>query len=130
MYDVEGRYYVVDLPGYGYARASRGERAAFRRLLEQYLTGRETLTGVIWLLDIRHDPSADDRAMGELLAAHEVPVLVAVTKADKLPLRRRGPRRAEIAAAVAIPEDQCILTSMTKRLGIMDLRDSMEALVA
>ena len=130
MYDVEGRYYLVDLPGYGYARAPKGERAAFRRLLERYLTGRDALAGAVWLLDIRHDPSRDDQAMGDLLAAHQMPVLVALTKSDKLPLGRRRDRRRVIAGAVGIPEEQCIMTSARTNLGIADLRASIEELVA
>ena len=130
MYDVDGRYYLVDLPGYGYARASQAERAAFHRLLEQYLTAREALAGVVWLLDIRHDPSPDDRAMGDLLAAREVPLVAALTKADKLPHGRRAGRRTEIAAALGIPEDQCITTSAKTKAGIADLRGSIKGLVA
>lgn len=128
VYTVDEAYYLVDLPGYGYARTSKQERAGFRRLLEGCLTGREALAGAVWLLDIRHAPSRDDRAMGELLAAHAVPVLIALTKADKLPVGQRTTRRRELALATGVPADQCILTSAKTKLGIPDLRDSIEAL--
>ena len=85
-------FYLVDLPGYGFARASKPDRAAFRRLLESYLQGRDTLAGVVWLLDIRHDLSEEDRAVRALLSASERPVLPVLTKADK-------PEDAGIAAA-------------------------------
>lgn len=128
VYEVEGAYYFLDLPGYGYARTSKQERAGFRALLEGCLTHREALTGVVWLLDIRHAPSRDDRAMGALLAAREVPVLIALTKADKVPPGQRRTRRRALAEATGVPEDQCILTSAKTKLGIPDLRDSIEAL--
>ncbi|HET8650803.1 MAG TPA: ribosome biogenesis GTP-binding protein YihA/YsxC, partial [Gemmatimonadales bacterium] len=77
-------FYLIDLPGYGFARASKSNRLAYRRLIDRSLRERSSLTGVIWLLDIRHDPSADDRAIQELLIESGRPVLVALTKADKL----------------------------------------------
>src|SRR3954463_11268526 len=69
-------FYLVDLPGYGFARAGRAARAGYRHLIERYLLERPTLAGVVWLLDIRHDPSADDRAIQELLVRSGRPVLV------------------------------------------------------
>jgi GTP-binding protein len=54
-------FYLVDLPGYGWSRASQAERTGFRKLLDGYLNRRERLAGVVWLLDVRHTPSDDDR---------------------------------------------------------------------
>ena len=62
-------FYLVDLPGYGWARASKKARATYRSLVRGYLQNRTTLHGVVWLLDIRHPPSADDREMQNLLAS-------------------------------------------------------------
>jgi GTP-binding protein len=128
VYNVAGRYYLVDLPGYGYARVSRGERAAFARLLGEYLTARSALVGVVWLMDARRTPTPEDVAVGERLAAQRLPVLVAVTKADKL---RTGERRARLSAILdqlALPEDQGLFTSSTTREGIDDLRSAVVAL--
>jgi GTP-binding protein len=85
-------FYMVDLPGYGYARASHGERAAYRRMLERFIRERPSLSGVVWLLDIRHAPSRDDADFQELLAASGRPVLPVLTKSDKL--NRAGQARA------------------------------------
>src|SRR3989442_6430712 len=74
--------YFLDLPGYGYARAGKEQRAGFRRLL-RYALERERLRGVVWLLDIRHAPSVDDRAMQDALVEGETHVLAALTKGDK-----------------------------------------------
>ena len=64
--------YLLDLPGYGFARASKGELTAFRGLLKHVVT-RQRLAGVVWLLDIRRDPSPDDRAMQDAFAAAGIP---------------------------------------------------------
>jgi GTP-binding protein len=77
-------FYLVDLPGYGYARVARGTRNAFARLVEQYLYGRESLRLVVLLVDIRHRPSAEDRAMYEWLVHFKVPAVIVATKADKI----------------------------------------------
>src|SRR5207249_11119392 len=86
-------FYFLDLPGYGYARASRGRRTGFRRLVARTLD-REGLVGAVWLLDLRHDPSVDDRTMQDALAAAGTRVLAALTKSDKLPRGQRL-RRAD-----------------------------------
>ena len=128
MFRVDSGWYLVDLPGYGFARASRADRTAFRNLVSTFVARREPLAGVVWLLDIRRDPSDDDLVMAERLAARGVPLLAAITKADKLPFGQRDARVRAIAAAVGLPLDQCVPTSATAGLGIDDLRDSIEAL--
>ena len=122
-----GSRYLLDLPGYGYARAGKAQRAGFRRLVHGVLR-RPGLTGVVWLLDIRHDPSPEDRAMQDTLAAAGVPVLAALTKGDKLPKGQRARRLAALRDALALDPDQVIVTSARTRDGIADLRDSVGAL--
>jgi GTP-binding protein len=127
---VDGRWYLVDLPGYGFAQVSRSERASFQELLGGYVDTRERLAGVIWLLDIRRDPSEEDLEMGERFAGRGVPLLVAITKADKLTRTNQQARVREIVRAAGIDADQAILTSAQTGEGIDDLRDSIAALVA
>ncbi len=128
MFEWDERLYLVDLPGYGYARVSHAARRAFRALLRDYLTMREPVAGVVWLLDARREPSADDREMGALLVDRGVPVLIAVTKADKLNRATRQAQLAAIADAVGVPEDQCVATSTRTREGIDALREAIEGL--
>ena len=123
-----GGHYFLDLPGYGYARAGKADRTAFRRLLAHALE-RERLAGVVWLLDIRHAPSVDDRAMQDLLAAGATNVLAAFTKGDKLPARQRTLREAELRANLGLDADQVIVTSAKTGEGIVELREAMMALV-
>jgi GTP-binding protein len=122
-------FYLVDLPGYGYARAGKAARAGYRRLVDRYLLERPTLAGVVWLLDVRHDPSKEDREMQDLLVRSGRPVLVALTKGDKLTRSAQAVRPRELAAALGLHEDQVQLTSTTSRLGITDLADSIMAAV-
>ena len=130
VYNIENRFYLVDLPGYGYAKASRSERRGFQSLVQAYLSTRQELAGVVWLLDGRRDPSAEDRAAAELLSERGLPVLAAITKADKLGRSRRAEQARAISAALELEEDQCIVTSSRTRDGIQELGDAIDALLA
>jgi len=121
--------YFLDLPGYGYARASKSDRAVFARLLRHALT-RARLRGVVWLLDLRREPSPDDRAMQDRLAEAATPVLAVLTKSDKLTHGGRVERARALTAALALDEDQVLVTSARTALGIPDLRDAIAALAA
>ncbi|MGE5762293.1 MAG: GTP-binding protein [Gemmatimonadota bacterium] len=120
-------FYLLDLPGYGYARASKPDRAAFARIVHHVLH-RPRLSGVVWLLDIRHDPSAGDRAMQDLLAGAGTRVLAAVTKSDKLAPAQRRARETALRQLLAFDEDQVVLTSARSGLGIPELREAVAAL--
>jgi GTP-binding protein len=120
--------FLLDLPGYGYARAGRTERARFRRLIAGVLE-RPRLAGVVWLLDIRHDPSADDLAMHALFAARGTRVLAALTKGDKLPRGRQLARERALGAALGLDRDQVIVTSARLGAGIAELRAAIGGLV-
>lgn len=84
FFAVNDRFYLVDLPGYGYAKVSAELRGKWLDVIEEYVTGREKLAGIVQLLDARHPPSNDDEAMIGLLVAAGRPVCIALTKADKI----------------------------------------------
>jgi len=81
---VDNRFYFVDLPGYGYAKASKKDKAVWSALVESYFQKRENLKGLILLLDCRHEPTGDDQLMIDWLEANGVHYIIAMTKADKL----------------------------------------------
>ena len=120
--------YLIDLPGYGFARAGKAARAGYRRLITRYLRERPTLAGVVWLLDVRHPPSRDDRDIQELLIASGRPVLAVLTKADKLTRSARTARVRELAEALGLHHDQVQLTSSTTGHGIAELGQSILAI--
>jgi len=122
--------YLVDLPGYGFARASKGERAGYRRLVTGYLRTREELAGIVWLLDIRHDPSREDLEMQELLVESGRPVLATFTKADKLTRSALRTRERELAVSLGLRPDQIQLTSSRFGTGIPELANSIIAAAA
>jgi GTP-binding protein len=128
VYRIEDRLYLVDLPGYGYARLSHSERRRLGALINSVLGKRSSLEGAVWLLDIRRDPSEADLAMGERLAQHGIPVLVATTKGDKMGWGKRKERLREILHAVKLPDDQAVVTSAMTGEGIRDLQDAILAL--
>ena len=122
-------FYLLDLPGYGFARAGKSARAGYRRLVTRCLGERPALEGVVWLLDIRHDPSDDDLDMQQLLIRSNRPVLAALTKADKLSRTAAAAQAARIAEALGLPQDQVQVTSSRTGLGVGELAASIVAAV-
>lgn len=120
--------YLLDLPGYGYARAAKDDRAAFRQLILGTLA-RADLAGVLWLLDIRLEPSVDDRAIQALLIERGTRVLATFTKSDKLPRGRRLARERALLAALALEPDQAVATSTRTGAGLNELRDAIVGFV-
>lgn len=83
-----GGAYLVDLPGYGFARVSGAEKQRWSDLMQAYFTGNASLRLACILVDIRHEPTAEDRAMADMLRSLHTPFVVAANKADKLPASR------------------------------------------
>ncbi|PYP14003.1 MAG: ribosome biogenesis GTP-binding protein YsxC [Gemmatimonadetes bacterium] len=125
---IDASHYLLDLPGYGYARAGKAQRAAYRGLVKHALV-RERLRGVVWLLDMRHSPSVDDRAMQDVLVEGETHVLAALTKSDKLSQAERRTRERELRDDLGLPEDQILVTSAVTGEGIADLREAIAGLI-
>jgi GTP-binding protein len=122
-------FFVVDLPGYGYARAPAAVRARWRPLIEGFLRGNERLLGVVQLVDLRREPTADDRQMLEFLASLGLPALLVLTKADKLRAMARARRGEELAAALQVEADQVIPFSAVTGEGRAALLDALDGLL-
>jgi GTP-binding protein len=122
-------FYLVDLPGYGYAKADKTTRATIQGLLQRYLMERPTLAGVVWLIDIRRDPSPDDIVVAERLASRGHPVLAVLTKSDKLGRSAQATRARQLGRALGLEQDQVQITSSSTGLGIADLAQGITALV-
>jgi len=118
--------YLVDLPGYGFARVSKADRGRFRRLVETVVGERDEVRAVVWLIDVRHPPSADDLAMRELLARSGRPVLAVLTKADKLPHGQRLRARDARAGELNLEPHELLLTSSETGLGLDELGAEIE----
>jgi GTP-binding protein len=122
-------FYLIDLPGYGFALASKGARAGYQALIHGYLERRPRVAGIVWLLDIRHPPSAEDRDVHEILVRRGLPVLAVLTKADKLGREAQRKHQRTIAAALGFEDDQMQPTSATTGMGIGELGASILAAV-
>ncbi len=90
FFAVNERLLLVDLPGYGFARAPKTERERWASMIEGYLEGSKHLRRVLHLVDIRHAPTQDDQTMVEYLRHYDIPFTVVATKADKVSRAARG----------------------------------------
>ena len=100
-YLINDSFYLVDLPGYGFAQRSKGERESWGQLMESYLTSG-WVDHLLLLLDIRHEPTGEDRQMMAFLLYHNIPFTVVATKADKIAKSKRqsaANRNAKLAGA-------------------------------
>jgi len=125
FFEVNGEFLLVDLPGYGYARVSKAARDAWRPLIEGYLLGTSALRGLVLLLDVRRDPTPEDEQMLAFLAERGVPVLVAITKIDKLTARAAAERVEQLTSMLGLEPDQVVPFSAVTGTG----RDELAAAV-
>lgn len=122
-------FYLVDLPGYGYAKADKKTRTEIHHMLSGFLGDRPSIAGVVWLLDIRRDPSDEDEEVFSLFGEQQHPVLAVLTKADKLAYGAREKRSRELARMLGLGEDQVQVTSSLTGLGVADLGASILELI-
>ncbi|EAE2616148.1 YihA family ribosome biogenesis GTP-binding protein [Listeria monocytogenes] len=118
FYKIEEALFFVDVPGYGFAKVSKTEREKWGVMIETYITSREQLRGVIQIVDLRHKPTEDDRMMYEFLKYYDIPVIVIVTKADKIP-RSKWQKNAKIVRETLDfdPDDKFVLFSSETKMG-------------
>lgn len=114
---------VVDLPGYGYAAASKTERAAWQEMIERYLLEREALRMVLVLVDGEIGPTSLDVQMLDWLRAHRVPHTVVATKQDKVKASKLAGRRTDLARKASLDPGDVVWVSAAKHAGIDRLRD-------
>ncbi|MEO3946997.1 ribosome biogenesis GTP-binding protein YihA/YsxC [Gorillibacterium sp. CAU 1737] len=121
-YRINDFFYFVDVPGYGYAKVSRTERAAWGRFIEQYLVGREPLRRVMLIIDVRHPPTKDDQAMYDWLRHHDLPIVVIATKADKIPRSQWQKHVKIVRETLGMPKgDPLVLFSSETGQGLEEL---------
>ncbi|MCL2071800.1 MAG: ribosome biogenesis GTP-binding protein YihA/YsxC [Oscillospiraceae bacterium] len=124
FFDIDGKIFIVDLPGYGYAKISKSEKERFGELAEKYLqSGRISL--LVQLLDFRHPPTKDDLMMLDFLRQSEIPHVIVLTKADKLKKSQRAKMREEYKEYEAIAGNVTEFSAETGE-GVDELRAIME----
>jgi GTP-binding protein len=100
FFEINELWRFVDLPGYGYAKVPVEVQKRWRPMVENYLTTRVNLRGMVWLLDIRREVSKEDLALWDWLQAQQVTVIIVITKADKLSKNKRNKQAASIAKSL------------------------------
>lgn len=123
-YKINQDLYFVDFPGYGYAKVSKEQRFAWGKMMEKYLLQRDELKLVMQMVDMRHEPSKDDKMMNEWLRHHGLPLVVVATKMDKIPKTRRAKHIKVIKEALGLrPGDLFVPFSSEEGLGKEELWD-------
>lgn len=116
FYNIEDKLYFVDVPGYGYAKASKASREKWGRMIEIYLTKREQLRGVITLVDGRHAPTDDDVSMHNWLKYYNIPMLTVATKMDKISSGKWNKQESLIEKTLQLDADEPLIlfSALTK----------------
>jgi GTP-binding protein len=127
--NADDEFFLVDLPGYGFARAPEAVKKAWRPLIESYLGRTDELLGVVQLIDARHDPTAEDIRMVEYLSSIEMPTLFVLTKVDKLKNTERARRLDQAISQLGVDAEQVIPFSSTTGEGRDELLDSLSHLL-
>lgn len=123
-YLVDDKTYLVDLPGFGYAKVSKKERERWGRDIRDYLQERSTLRLVIHLVDIRHKPSKLDEEFFYWLGANRLPFIVVLTKGDKISHNKRQQSKARVKRIldemnIEVP---IVISSVKDKIGIKDVK--------
>lgn len=130
FYRVEEQLYIVDLPGYGYAKASKTEIAKWGPMIESYLNKRQTLAGIVLLVDSRHEPGKNDLMMYDWLKHYQYTVIVVATKVDKLKRSQVQKQISAIKKGLELrPQDKLIPFSGETKAGILELWQALEELL-
>ncbi|MGI5828650.1 MAG: ribosome biogenesis GTP-binding protein YihA/YsxC [Bradymonadia bacterium] len=130
FFAIDDKAYLVDLPGYGYADVPASIKRHWQKLMHDYLTEREYLRGLILLLDIRREPSPEDLQMLEWLGVRALPVLIVLTKIDKLGRNDVLNRSTKLAKTLDMNPRHFILSSALQKVGAKELRQAVAELVA
>jgi GTP-binding protein len=130
FYNVNGDFYLIDVPGYGYAAVDKKTQAKFGMMIEEYLEKREELKRVFMLIDFRHKPMEDDLLMYNFLKYYNLPVTVIATKADKVTGSKKEKNLKVILETLdlVVGDDLVVFSSVTK-LGVKDVIKKIEDLV-
>jgi len=127
FYRVNNDFYLVDVPGYGYASTSKENQKKFGMMIEEYLSNREELREVFMLIDFRHKPTEDDHLMYNFLKFHGVKVTLVATKVDKIGVTSREKFKKQILDNIDLAiGDELILFSSKTKLGKKDVQNIIE----
>ena len=130
FYGINDSFYLIDVPGYGYASVDKKTQAKFGMMIEEYLEKRDQLKRVFMLVDFRHKPTEDDLLMYNFLKYYNLPVTVVATKADKVGGSKKQKNLKVLLDTMdlVIGDDLVVFSSVT-RLGVKEVLKKIECLV-
>ena len=130
FYNINEEMYLVDLPGYGYAKVSEQEKAQWGKLIERYLHGSKQLRAVFLLIDIRHDPSANDKMMYDWIVSNGYHPVIVATKLDKIKRSQHAKQIKAVRTGLGLSADDILIpvSSQTKQ-GIPELWEVIEQFI-
>ncbi len=128
FYNIDQAIYLVDLPGYGYAKVSKQEKAKWAGMIQHYLDTRDTLCKIFLLVDARHAPSEDDLMMLEWIRYYKKDFTVIATKADKVKPSQRKDALSVICQALAVDEESLVVFSAQTGEGKENVIDILQQL--
>ncbi len=130
FYNINDELYLVDLPGYGYANASEAVKAKWGKMIEKYLTVSKVLKQVFLLIDIRHEPSGNDKLMYDWIVANGFKPVIVATKLDKINRSQIQKQLKTIRTKLALDKDDVVIpfSSETKQ-GVEELWSCIEGYV-
>ena len=117
FYNINRALYLVDLPGYGYAKVSEQEKQKWGQMVERYLHGSKQLRAVFLLIDIRHEPSANDKMMYDWIVDQGYPPIIIATKLDKIKRSQQDKQVKAIRQGLSLPSGTAVIpfSSVTKQ---------------
>jgi len=124
-----GEFILADLPGYGFARVSKGEKEKWAKTLDMFFRKKEEIAHVFMLVDARHDPTADDVQMMQFLHYHMLPFTVVLTKADKLSRMKLKEHIKAIASDLYLGVENLLATSAETGYGKNDVLGKIRAVI-
>ncbi len=124
-----GEFILADLPGYGFARVSKGEKEKWAKTLDHFFQDKEKLAHVLMLVDARHDPTAEDMQMIEFLHYHTIPFTVVLTKADKLSRMKLKEHIKAIAADLYLAPANMLSTSAQTGYGKVEVLNKLREVI-
>jgi len=130
LYLINEAFFLVDLPGYGFAKAPKQEKQKWAEMIEGYLRGSEHLKRVFQLVDVRHAPTEDDQLMVEYLRHYDISFTVVATKADKLSKAQRGRSIPVICRTLGVQPWEVMVHSSKDGTGKDKLLELIEAEIA
>lgn len=130
FFNMNDEWYLVDLPGYGFAKVPLKMRAQWGKMMQTYFRTRRNLKGVIQLVDIRHKPTEEDKMMVNMLYENEIPALVVATKADKISRGQRPKYLKIIAEELEMQDWKYIIPfSSEDGTGLLELHEAVEHII-